>query len=113
MKIHPIIAACTLFFLLQCVEQSTAPQPAVNVSGVNCGICHGADFSLVLATYLHALHCNVLYAGAGCDSCHPDDSKTHTTIDGMVMMKDSLPLLTTTVCDPCHGKVMGRNVSGW
>jgi hypothetical protein len=100
---------------MQCVNQpTTLPQIEMNVSGVNCSDCHGVDSAFVLATDLHNLHCNpTVYGGSGCDDCHPDDSKTHTAINGIVKMKDSTTFSTTIVCDPCHGNDVLREASGW
>jgi Bacterial Ig-like domain (group 2) len=113
MKTISIVATLALLLIAQCVQQSST-QVRVNVSGANCSVCHGADSAFVMASGLHQLHGTpAVYGGSGCDDCHPDNSVTHSVIDGIVKMKDSTTLTTTTVCNQCHGNGAARAKTYW
>jgi hypothetical protein len=114
-KTKQIIILFALTVVLHCVNQSTSPpQVEVNASGVNCSACHGADNVLVMQKGLHQLHGTpAVYGGSACGDCHPGNITTHTPIDGIVMMKDSTTLSTTTVCNQCHGNGASRAKYYW
>ncbi|MGA2192043.1 MAG: CxxxxCH/CxxCH domain-containing protein [Nitrospirota bacterium] len=75
-----------------------------NTATAPCGSCHGTAPPALMN---HSVHLTAPWGPKDvCEDCHPPNSSIGRNVGhagGVKIMKDGLPLASTTVCGTCHG----------